>query len=109
MEYLVNETIVVVRSGKRVKPTIGKKFDFTDDEIKQLKTMRPQAISVIGNIEADVQSVPVDDEGGETVDLSKMTKAELLELAAQRDVAVASNASKADIIAALQGGDDDSL
>lgn len=47
------ETVFVVRDGKTVKPEIGKPFNFTTDELDDLKRLRPQAIRVPVNETAD--------------------------------------------------------
>ena len=42
---LINEGVLVVRNGRRVRPEIGKLFDLTTDEIAQLEAVRPSAIT----------------------------------------------------------------
>lgn len=41
--------IVVIRDGKRVRPTIGKAFDFTKEEIADLKEAHPTALRKSSN------------------------------------------------------------
>ena len=41
---IVKQPILVVRDGKQVEPTIGKPFDFTDSEIKEIEQLNPGAI-----------------------------------------------------------------
>lgn len=50
------QTITVVRDGKTVTPTIGKPFNFTEDEIEQIEAMNPDAIST--KIEVEVEDDP---------------------------------------------------
>lgn len=38
------ESVVVVRDGKRVTPPIGKGFNFTDAEVRDIKRIRQEAI-----------------------------------------------------------------
>jgi hypothetical protein len=42
---LVNKGVTVVRDGKRVRPEIGKNFDFTADEITRITDVEPTALS----------------------------------------------------------------
>lgn len=56
---IIKEGILVVRDGKRIRPTIGKSFDLTADEIKQLEAIRPNAIAKVGAVEEDPASIPV--------------------------------------------------
>jgi hypothetical protein len=44
-ERIVNSPILVVRDGKQVEPVIGKPFDFTDSEIKEIEKLTPSAIT----------------------------------------------------------------
>lgn len=44
-ERIVNSPILVVRDGKQVEPVIGKPFDFTDAEIKEIEKLTPTALS----------------------------------------------------------------
>lgn len=60
--YLIKESILVVRDGKRVSPEIGKSFDLTNVEIDQLKAIRPQAIEKLGKVEADPRSIDTGDD-----------------------------------------------
>lgn len=56
---IIKEGILVVRDGKRIRPAIGKVFDLTADEIKQLESIRPNAIGKVGGVEEDPASIPV--------------------------------------------------
>lgn len=38
------QRIILTRDGKRVIPTIGKPFDFTQGEIEQIESVNPRAI-----------------------------------------------------------------
>lgn len=60
---IINEGILVIRDGKRVRPEIGKAFNLTDDEIKQLEAIRPEAIAKIGQVEDDPRSSDDDGKG----------------------------------------------
>lgn len=60
---IVKEGVVVLREGKRVRPAVGKAFDFTAEEIKQLEKVRPQAIGKLSEVEVDENSTDVDGEG----------------------------------------------
>lgn len=42
-----NHTIRIQRDGQTVTPTIGKPFDFTDAEVKQLLALNPESLSKI--------------------------------------------------------------
>jgi hypothetical protein len=42
---LVNKGVTVVRDGKRVRPEIGKNFDFTAEEITRITDVEPTALS----------------------------------------------------------------
>lgn len=44
-ERIVNSPILVVRDGKQVEPVIGKSFDFTESEIKEIEKLNPSAFS----------------------------------------------------------------
>lgn len=57
---LIKEGVLVVRDGKRIRPEIGKVFDLTAEEIKQLEAIRPSAIAKIRDVEEDPASVPTD-------------------------------------------------
>jgi hypothetical protein len=95
---LINESITVVRGGKRVMPEIGKAFELTNDEIKSLEEVRPQAISSIKGVEVDPQSKPVADES----DLSKLDKAGLVALAEKLKVVVPKNANEAKLVELIE-------
>lgn len=102
-KYLIKETVLVMRDGKRVEPTIGKLFDLTEQEVEDIKSVRPQAISKPGKIEEDPNSKPVEGDG--EVDLSTLSAAQLKALATERGISFKPNASKADLIEALSGDD----
>lgn len=51
------QTIVVVRDKKSVTPPLGEPFEFTDEEVKQIEAMNPDAISA----EATVDLTKTDD------------------------------------------------
>lgn len=46
-ERIVKQPILVVRDGKQVEPVIGKPFNFTDTEVKEIEEMSPAAIAPI--------------------------------------------------------------
>lgn len=60
---IVKEGVVVLREGKRVRPAVGKAFDFTAEEIKQLEKVRPQSIGKLSEVEVDENSTDVDGNG----------------------------------------------
>lgn len=41
----VNKGVTVVREGKRVRPEVGKNFDFTADEIERITEVEPLALT----------------------------------------------------------------
>lgn len=63
---IIQEGILVVRDGKRIRPQIGKAFDLTAEEIKQLEAIRPSAIANLREIEDDPASTPTDNGGDQT-------------------------------------------
>ncbi len=68
---LINEGVLVVRNGRRVRPEIGKLFDLTTDEIAQLEAVRPSAIGKLPTAEVDSASVDLDGDGEKDVDTGK--------------------------------------
>lgn len=46
-----HQSIVLYRDGKQVRPDIGKPFDFTQDELDDIKATNPDAIRHIVNEE----------------------------------------------------------
>lgn len=46
------QAVQVVRNGKLFSPAIGKPFEFTKDEVDQIKERSPQALQVPGEDEA---------------------------------------------------------
>lgn len=46
-------SVIVVRDSKRIKPEIGKGFDFTADEVKDINTLHPGALRKPVNETAD--------------------------------------------------------
>lgn len=44
---LVKQPILVVRDGKQVAPPVGKNFDLTDAEVKEIAELNPAAIRVV--------------------------------------------------------------
>lgn len=105
---IINESITVVRDGKRVSPEIGKPFDLTDDEIKQLKAIRPQAFSNLAKYVEDkpAETAPTSGAGGsadlDDVDLTKMDRAQLLDLATGMELEFAKNISTEKLIAQIE-------
>lgn len=71
---LINEGVLVVRNGRRVRPEIGKLFDLTTDEIAQLEAVRPSAIGKLPTAEVDSASVDLDGDGEKDVDTGKTGK-----------------------------------
>lgn len=56
MKMLIKESVLLMRDGKRVRPEIGKSFDLTDEEIKSIQSVRPQAIDKVPVVEVDPNS-----------------------------------------------------
>lgn len=52
------QTIILQRNGQNHTPKIGVAFDFTEDEIKNLQSLAPDAIRKPTNEEAKVESIP---------------------------------------------------
>lgn len=48
------QTVIVQRDGKNFAPPIGKPFDFTVDELNQIKKVNPNAVRVLVNETAPV-------------------------------------------------------
>lgn len=44
---IVAQTVVIVRDGQRITPEVGKPFDFSADELKQIEAINPDAIAKI--------------------------------------------------------------
>lgn len=107
-QRIINESILVVRDGKRITPKIGKVFDLTDSEIADLERVRPQAISKAVATAVDPQStaiVAMADEDG----LANLTKDQLITLAESKGIDVPARATKEkliDLISAADGSDD---
>lgn len=107
-QRIINESILVVRDGKRITPKIGKVFDLTDSEIADLERIRPQAISKAVAAAVDPQSTAVvatADEDG----LANRTKDQLISLAESKGIDVPARATKEkliDLISAADSGDD---
>lgn len=107
-QRIINESILVVRDGKRITPKIGKVFDLTDSEIADLERVRPQAISKAVATAVDPQStaiVATADEDG----LANLTKDQLITLAESKGIDVPARATKEkliDLISAADGSDD---
>lgn len=107
-QRIINESILVVRDGKRITPKIGKVFDLTDSEIADLERIRPQAISKAVAAAVDPQSTAVVATTDED-DLSNLTKDQLISLAESKGIDVPARATKEkliDLISAADSGDD---
>lgn len=59
-KYLVKNQIVLVRGSDRVKPEIGKPFEFTDAEVASIKKIDPTAISTVDETPGVAQTTAVD-------------------------------------------------
>jgi len=116
-QRLIKEAILVVRNGKRVKPEIGKSFNLTADEIAQLEAVRPQAIAKVNAVEEDPQSHTdagsngnqgggEGGQGGEDgqteVDLEKLDRDQLADIATEMEITFAKNAGKTKLIELIQ-------
>lgn len=44
---IVNSSVMIVRDGKPVYPTVGKAFDFTDPELASINRVNPKALGKI--------------------------------------------------------------
>jgi hypothetical protein len=66
MKRTAKQSVVVVRDGKAVTPTIGEAFDFTDEEVEQITAMNPDALSaeVVINLTKDEAPVFASAAGG---------------------------------------------
>lgn len=107
-QRIINESILVVRDGKRITPKIGKVFDLTDSEIADLERVRPQAISKAVATAVDPQSTAIVATAGED-DLANLTKDQLITLAESKGIDVPARATKEkliDLISAADGSDD---
>lgn len=107
-QRIINESILVVRDGKRITPKIGKVFDLTDSEIADLERIRPQAISKAVATAVDPQSTAVVATADEDV-LANLTKDQLIALAESKGIDVPARATKEkliDLISAADSGDD---
>lgn len=51
MKRVPKQTVVVVRDGKSVTPPIGEPFEFTDEEVSQIESMNPDAISAEATVD----------------------------------------------------------
>lgn len=49
---LVKKPILVVRDGKQVSPEVGKPFELTANEVKEINDLNPSAIEIIETPEA---------------------------------------------------------
>jgi hypothetical protein len=45
------QSVLVIRDGQRVYPEIGKPFEFTADEVKQLERGAPEALSTLAMVD----------------------------------------------------------
>lgn len=105
---IINESITVVRDGKRVSPKIGEPFDLTADEIKQLDAIRPQAYSNLAKYMEDKPVEAKPQANGESsvdldeVDLTKMDRAQLIDLATGMELEFAKNISTEKLIAQIE-------
>lgn len=107
-QRIINESILVVRDGKRITPKIGKVFDLTDSEIADLERVRPQAISKAIATSVDPQSTAVVATADED-DLASLTKDQLIALAESKGIDIPARATKEkliDLISAADSGDD---
>lgn len=107
-QRIINESILVVRDGKRITPKIGKVFDLTDSEIADLERVRPQAISKTVTAAVDPQSTAIVATADED-DLANLTKDQLITLAESKGIDVPARATKEkliDLISAADSGDD---
>lgn len=93
-------SIGVKRGDDTVYPEIGKPFDFTKEEIADIEKMAKAAKT---SYFRDTVNEDGDDDSDD--DLNAKTKAQLLEVAKEKGVEVAANASKADIIAAIEAAE----
>lgn len=66
-----NASVIVIRDGKRKSPELGKAFDFSDAEVKQINRLLPGALRKPVNESATV----ADEDEGHTSDDSEAAKA----------------------------------
>lgn len=106
-QRIINESILVVRNGKRVAPAIGKAFDLTEQEIADLERIRPQAISALTQLVVDPQSTPTPDvqDAPAMGDYAAMTKDQLTQLAESMGIDVPARATKDKLIELITTAD----
>ena len=69
--------IIVHRDGKRVEPKIGAAFDFTADELADIKRLQPGAVRIVVNEDADLEAqAKADAEAQAKADAEAQKKAE---------------------------------
>lgn len=97
-----------------VYPTVGKPFDFTDDEIKSLNAMQKKSgmelIRKPVNEDTPVQQVPVPQGNKpEGTEIGDLTVPQLREMAAARHIDLGDVTKKDDIIARIKAAEEDDL
>ena len=50
---LVKKPVLVVRDGAQVQPPVGREFNFTDAEVKEINALNPSAIDYILTVDAE--------------------------------------------------------
>lgn len=96
-----------------VYPTIGKAFDFTDDEIKSINAMQKKGgVELIRKpVNEDVAPQtqdPQDNKPGAT-EIGDLTVPQLREMAAARNIDLGDVTKKDDIIARIKAAEDEDL
>ena len=62
---IVKDTIVLYRNGKQVVPEIGKEFDFTSDELKEINKLNKVAVEhIVTTDPAPMETAKVPSEKG---------------------------------------------
>lgn len=62
----VVESVTLVRDGKRICLTTGQKFDFTEDEVEQITTASPKALSNKSVVDLDSGEVDLTKTGDDS-------------------------------------------
>lgn len=96
-----------------VYPTVGKPFDFTDDEIKSLNAMQKKSgmelIRKPVNEDVAPQTQAPQDNKPEATEIADLTVPQLREMAAARHIDLGDVTKKDDIIARIKAAEEEDL
>lgn len=90
---IVHGGIIVVREGQQVRPVIGKEFEFTADELKDIQNHQPNAV---GKTEVNGDSDPAEIKRKEAEQTAKEAEAKEIERKAAIKKAETEKKAKAD-------------